>query len=106
MIRITLMALAALTLAGCGRQGDLARPGPLFGRGEAPAEASEAVQPDRDGDRVEGTERTPEGVGGTGTRNATDLDPNRTLDPASAALLEGVNDPVGDRPPVTPPNAG
>ena len=93
MTRTVLVLTAALLLASCGRQGELARPGPLFGRGEAPAQPSAAVQPDREGDAVEGT----------GTRNATDLDPHRTLDPASAAPMEGVsNDPVGDRPSVTP----
>jgi Prokaryotic lipoprotein-attachment site len=96
MTRTVLLLAAALLLASCGRQGDLARPGPLFGRGgetQAPAQPSAATQGDQEGDAVEGT----------GTRNATDLDPHRTLDPASSAPLEGVsNDPVGDRPPVSP----
>jgi hypothetical protein len=97
MIRIAFVALAGLLLASCGRQGELARPGPLFGRGasQAPAQPSAAVQPDREGDAVEGT----------GTRRTTPLDPSRTLDPASSAPMEGTTDPVGDRPPVRPNGA-
>ena len=96
MTRIALVALAALLLAACGRQGDLARPGPLFGRGAAPAEPSAATQPAPEGDEVEGT---------TTRRNADDLDPSRTLDPASGAPMEGTTDPVGDRPPLRPNGA-
>ena len=93
MTRTVLLLTAALLLASCGRQGELARPGPLFGRGEAPAQPSEATQPAQEGDAVEGT----------GTRNAPDLDPHRTHDAASSAPVEGVSkDPVGDRPPGSP----
>ena len=95
MTRTALFVLAALALASCGRQGDLARPGPLFGRGEAPAQPSEATQPEQEGDAVEGT----------GTRNTTPLDPSRTLDPASSTPMEGTTDPVGDRPSVRPNGA-
>ena len=95
MTRIAFVALSALLLAACGRQGDLARPGPLFGRGEAPAQPSAATQPEPEGDEAEGT----------GTRRAPELDPSRTMDPASAAPMEGTTDPVGDRPAVRPNGA-
>ncbi len=41
---LALLVLSALALAGCGRQGELERPGPLFGR--APAAAPDAVARD------------------------------------------------------------
>ena len=41
---LAFLALAALALAGCGRQGELERPGPLFGK--APAAAPDAVTRD------------------------------------------------------------
>ena len=41
---LALLVLTALALAGCGRQGELERPGPLFGR--APAAAPDVVARD------------------------------------------------------------
>ncbi len=109
MTRLALVALAALALASCGRQGDLSRPGPMFGSGRnippqtstGPASAS-----DRDGDAVEGTRQDQPGstgTGNTGIRNPpTGLDPNRSRDPASSNPIDGTSDPIGDRPSVNP----
>ena len=98
MNRTLLLALTALLLASCGRQGDLARPEPMFGRGaatQAPAQPSAGTQVDEN----------EEGGEGAGTRNTTPLDPHRTLDSASSAPMEGTTDPVGDRPSVRPNGA-
>ncbi len=55
MTRIALLGLTALLLASCGRQGDLARPGPLFGGSrDAAQSAGQGGLQDRDGDAVEG----------------------------------------------------
>lgn len=111
MIRLAAVALAALTLAACGRQGDLARPGPLFGSGaNLPPQTSSgpAAASDPDGDPVEGTQSDQPGstnrsTGNTGTRNPpTGLDPNRSRDPASSNPIDGTTDPIGDRPSTTP----
>ena len=41
---LSLAALAALSVAGCGKQGELQRPAPLIGRGTEPNAATRARQ--------------------------------------------------------------
>ncbi|HEX4098145.1 MAG TPA: hypothetical protein VHX64_15580 [Caulobacteraceae bacterium] len=58
----TLAALAALALAGCGKQGELERPAPLFGH---------QVQPDREThDRQAAAARAKEDAGPTAGKQA------------------------------------
>ena len=112
MSRFTLLALAAfaaLPLASCGTQGDLARPAPLFGSGRnipPQTAAGPAAASDPDGDPVEGTRQDQPGSTGaanTGVRRPpTNLDPSLSRDPASSNPIEGTTDPIGDRPSVTP----
>ena len=105
MTRLALLGLAALLLAACGRQGDLARPGPMFGSGaNIPPQTADgpAAASDPDGDAAEGTEADNESTGSTGTRATTPLDPSRSMRPASQQPVEGTTDPIGDRPPVEP----
>ena len=91
MTRIALLALTALLMASCGRQGDLARPGPLFG---GPRQAAEqAPLQDRDGDAVEGTQ---------GDRRSIQMDSSRTLETPANRPVEGSSDPIGGRPSTTP----
>ena len=106
MIRLALLGFsAALLLTGCGRQGELARPGPMWGSGAnipPQPQGGPASAVDPDGDAVEGTEADNEGRG-TGTRTTTPLDPSRTMRPATQQPIEGVTDPIGDRPSVEQP---
>ena len=110
MTRLALVALAAfaaLPLASCGRQGERARPAPLFGSGgNLPPQTSTgpAAASDPDGDPVEGTERDqPGSTRSTGVRRApANLDPSRSRTPASSNPIEGTTAPIGDRPSVTP----
>lgn len=97
-------------LAGCGRQGDLEQPAPLFGgRAAADAEAGQAS-----------TGPTSTGVGGASTQGVSDeeeddaqefrrpredrRDPSQQLEPASQSPIEGGagNNPIGAPPSVTP----
>ncbi len=91
MTRIALLALTALLMASCGRQGDLARPGPLFGG--ARDAAQDAPLQDRDGDAVEGTQ---------GDQRSIQMDSSRTLETPANRPVEGASDPVGGRPSTTP----
>ena len=93
MTRIALLALTALLVASCGRQGDLARPGPLFGGQRGAAQSSEPALQDRDGDAVEGTQ---------GDRRSIQMDSSRTLETPANRPVEGASDPVGGRPSPTP----
>jgi hypothetical protein len=108
MTRIAPAAVAlglTVLLAGCGRQGDLARPGPMWGSGAGvpPQTATgPASGADPDGDAAEGARSDDEESQGTGTRVTTPVDPNRAMRPATQQPIEGVNDPIGDRPPVEP----
>ena len=109
MTRIALIGFTVLLLAGCGRQGDLARPGPMWGSGgNIPPQPSSgpAANADADGDASEGTraddQESPGNQGSTGTRVTTPLDPSRAMRPATQQPIEGVNDPIGDRPNVEP----
>ena len=104
MTRLGLLAIAALALASCGRQGDLTRPAPLFGSGaDIPPQTSTgpAANADSDGDASEGTKA--DQPGSTGVRNPPDsLDPSRSRTPASSNPIDGTSNPIGDRPSVTP----
>jgi len=109
MTRLGLLAIAALALASCGRQGDLTRPAPLFGSGDnIPPQTSTgpAANADPDGDASEGTQADQPGstgAGNTGVRNPPDsLDPSRSRTPASSNPIDGTSNPIGDRPSVTP----
>ena len=109
MTRLGLLVIAALALASCGRQGDLARPGPMFGSGRnIPAQTATgpASSADPDGDASEGTQADQPGstgAGNTGIRNPpSGMDPSRSRDPASSNPIDGTSNPIGDRPSVTP----
>lgn len=94
-----MLILAAGGLAGCGKEGPLERPAPLFGsraRAQYEAERAQEARDDaqRAGQRGASTE--------TGNSNAPAtrrevLDPNQVLSPASQAPLPGAPNPMGSR---------
>lgn len=94
----------AAALAGCGKQGALERPGPLFGsRARAEYEAERAQEARDEAQRSEqraneGTATGPAQEGPPTTRDV--LDPNQRLNPASAAPVPGAPNPFGS--PVSP----
>jgi predicted small lipoprotein YifL len=104
-------ALAALiagsvSLAGCGKQGVLERPAPLFGREAkaqyeaekaAEAKASAAAAARRDGKPVDNSDNV---------RTTSEVrDPAQVLTPARSAPVVGAPSGPGGAPPsLTPPN--
>jgi len=74
-IRLAIAALAAaLPLAGCGKMGELERPGPLFGHGNASADRTAATgqDPNRPMTTVDRRDR------GANLDDGTDLSPIRS----------------------------
>jgi predicted small lipoprotein YifL len=121
-LRLALLAGAvavAATLAGCGKQGVLEQPPPLFGaKAKADYEARKAEQDRDDAQRAARTAGTgggtptvngqQQGPGGTGSDNAPittrDIqDPSQKLNPASTAPIAGAPAPLSS-PPSTRPN--
>ena len=90
--RLILMALvAAATLSGCGRRGDLDRPAPLWGdRAKAEYEAEQ---------RARQQQAQPE----TPAPAARRVDPATRNVPATQEPVDGSSDPVGDRPDLDGP---
>ena len=93
-----LLALAAGALAGCGKEGPLERPAPLFGsRARAQYEAERAQEAKDDAQRA-GQRGGPSTETGNSNAPATRrevLDPNQVLAPASQAPLPGAPNPFG-----------
>lgn len=91
---VSLMAAGAL--AGCGKQGSLERPGPLFGsRARAEYEAEQAQNARDAAQRAaqRGDTQLPPGDPPPSTREIRD--PNQRLAPASSAPLPGAPNPFG-----------
>jgi hypothetical protein len=89
-IRVASIALAvALPLAGCGKMGDLERPGPLFGHANAAADraAASGQDPNRPMTTVDRRDR------GAAQDDGTDLSPIR-----SAPVQGSGQDPFGTGP--------
>jgi len=95
LLRVTACAAALAGLAGCGKMGDLERPGPLFGRNVSTRQADEAVrqaqEPARPVNTVDPRDRT------------TDPAPPRTIpipgmanDPAQAPPQGALPDPFNN----------
>ncbi|HEY3696620.1 hypothetical protein [Phenylobacterium sp.] len=99
-IRLALVALAAaLPLAGCGKMGALDRPGPLFGHGNAAADAAAASHqdPNRPLKTLDRRDRDPD------PDDTTDLSPIRSRpvqgsgqDPLSAGPSGALPDPYAN----------
>jgi predicted small lipoprotein YifL len=93
LVGVSLLALGAL--AGCGKQGGLDRPAPLFGsRARAEYEAQraqdardEAQRAAQRGETQPATTTTP--------RPREARDPNQRLEPASVAPVPGAPNPFG-----------
>jgi len=98
--------VALVALSGCGKQGDLERPAPLFGKDAraqyeaqkaAEAKASAAAAARRDGQPVDNSDNIKT------TREVRD--PAQVLTPARSAPVVGAPSGPGGAPPsLTPPN--
>jgi hypothetical protein len=97
--------LAAAALAGCGKQGVLDRPAPLFGeRARAEYEAQRAQDARDDAQRA--AQRAGEGqlpAGNAPPSSREIRDPNQRLEPASSAPLPGAPNPFGGPVSAVPP---
>ena len=91
------MLLAGTSLAGCGKQGPLERPAPLFGsRARAQYEAEKAQEAkDEAQRRAQMGEADPAETVQTPRREV--LDPNQRNTPASSAPIPGAPNPFGGR---------
>jgi hypothetical protein len=89
--------LAAVPLAGCGKQGALERPAPLFGsRARAEYEAQRAQDARDAAQRAAQTGGEVQPAPGNSPPTTREVrDPNQRLDPASAAPLPGAPNPFG-----------
>jgi hypothetical protein len=97
--------IALLALAGCGKQGALERPAPLFGaRAKAQYEAEKAAE--AAASHPTGTSSNEQGNGDNAPRTTRDVrDPAQVLRPASQAPVVGAPTGPGGAPPsVSPPN--
>jgi predicted small lipoprotein YifL len=121
-LRLALLAGAlamGATLAGCGKQGVLEQPPPLFGaKAKAAYDAQRAQEAQDDAQRAARNQGSgggaptvngqAQGPGGTGPDNAPittrDIqDPSQKLNPASTAPIGGAPPPLSS-PPSTRPN--
>jgi len=94
--------LAAGALAGCGKQGSLERPAPLFGsraRAEYEAQRSQAAQDEAQRAEQRGAVQPPPGERPPSARELRD--PNQRLEPASTDPLPGAPNPFGRAVPAT-----
>ena len=95
--------LAVAGLAGCGKQGALERPAPLFGsRARAEYEAERAQEARDEAQRNAQRPATQPGPGEPPRSTREVLDPNQRLAPASAAPLPGAPNPFGGPTSATP----
>jgi predicted small lipoprotein YifL len=97
IVRLFLIGAAALTVAACGRQGDLERPAPLYGEArQRYLDEAAAAQKARDEKAEAGEEE--QTSGGEPTRRRVP-DRAETLGTTRAAPLEGrPNDPAAPGP--------
>jgi hypothetical protein len=95
--------LAAAGLAGCGKQGVLERPAPLFGsRARAEYEA-ERAQEARDQAQRDAQRPATQAQPGEPPATSREIrDPNQRLNPASSAPLPGAPNPFGGPTSATP----
>jgi hypothetical protein len=103
------MVAAAATLAGCGKQGVLEQPAPLFGaKAKAEYQARKAQEAADDAQRAAqrpATSSSTPSTTSTGNDNAplstrNIQDPNQKLSPLSSSPIQGAPNPLG--PPVNP----
>jgi predicted small lipoprotein YifL len=107
--RLALLAAfaGALALAGCGKQGVLQQPPPLFGgRAKAAYDAQRAQEEKDDAQRREEESRTSAGdqsAGDNEPKTKQDIrDPAQVLTPASQQPVTGAPDPMGAPLPSSP----
>jgi hypothetical protein len=99
---LALAVLAAGFLSGCGKQGALERPAPLFGsRARAEYEA-ERAQEARDDAQRRGQTTGQQPAAANENSRREQLDPNRRLEPASVSPVPGAPTPMGAPASVSP----
>jgi len=87
--------LLAGVLAGCGMQGSLERPAPLFGSARADYEAQRAQEARDDAQRQSQLDAGEERPRGEASSTRDVLDPNQRLAPASTDPMPGTPNPFG-----------
>jgi hypothetical protein len=104
---LSLLLAASLSVGGCGKQGLLERPAPLFGsRARAEYEAQKAAEAQASANAAARRDGQPVDNSNNGPRSTSEVrDPAQILSPARSAPVVGAPSGPGGAPPsLTPPN--